>query len=256
MTKKEFIIAIGGEKYAEAVLSYPVKLCELDLFYSSYDSFVSLGKSKDDPGLYFLSSFIQLAYEALSDKVPLDIQLDTFSDITTWERWYQRHTGKIGLDRINWLRNHIEGKLFRLGELQFERIDNIPNWASNLKFPILFVHIPEGAVLRKTEESIQKALGFFSFDECTFITHSWLLSPEIEGMLSPESSIRYFASLFTLLGTDDDRQAEERLFGEISDDIDKYVAKTSLAGKAKELLLSGKRIRSGYGYLERNRIKQ
>ena len=255
MDLEDFIIAIGGRHVLHQVMDYHLKKEDLALF-QSFESFVDAGRAKNDPGLFFLSAYIILAYNALSDEVPLSVQIATFADIMTWERWYEKHTGKVGLDRINWLRKHIEGRIFRLGELQFEIDDNIPSWASNICLPVYSVHIPEGAMLRKAEDSFQRALDFFGVEKASFITHSWLLSPEISSMLGDNSAIRYFSSLFEILGYDDDRQAEERLFGTVLDDASAFIPSSSLSSKAKELLLSGGRIRSGYGYLERKIIRQ
>ena len=69
-------------------------------------------------------------------------------------------------------------------------------------------------------------------------------------MLDERSRIKHFASLFTLIGTEDDRQAEERIFGFVSDDYPAYPESSSLAVKAKKYLESGERIFSGYGYRE------
>ncbi len=256
MDFESFIREIGGEGILDPVLSYHIDEKELSLFFSDFDSFERKGREKDDPGLFFLSAYIKLAYSVLDDSIPLSIQIDTFADIMTWERWYERHTGRIGLDRINWLRHHIEKKLFRLGALQFEVPDDLPPWASCLPSPVYILHIPEGADLSGAEDSMELALEFFSADSATFITHSWLLSGELSALLPEVSRIRDFASLFTVLGYDDDRQAEERIFGFISPDPSSYPAGTSLMRNAKLYLENGGRIRSGFGYLQRSRVRQ
>ena len=218
-----------------------------------------LGMKSNEPEIFFLSSVLQLAFSTYAKyqemAIPDNVFFSTFSDIRIWADWYRRHTGKRGLDRIHWFRGHISLRLFRLGELQFE-VPSLPLpaiWSGvKLDKPVYHVHIPEGADLDGTESSFSYALRFFHSESAYFLTHSWLLSPEISSMLGPEARIRRFSSLFTLLGKEDDRQAEERIFGFVSDDVSSYPISTSLSEKAKEFLEKGGRISSGYGYCLRS----
>ncbi len=246
----KFIDEIGGEEYREAVLSCPVEEKLLDLFYCDFTAFEKAGREKDDSALFFLSAYTRLAYNAMSEGlrrgIPESVLIATFADITTWEKWYRRKRDKAGLDRIGWLRNHLSFRIFRLGELQFE----ITNQTWN-GFELYMVHVPEGAVLDKAEDSFSASLSFFRKDEAAFAIESWLLSPEINSFLPQSSSIRRFSSLFTLCRTEESRQAEERIFGFIAEDPAQYVASTSLAEKVKSYLLAGGRIENGYGVLVR-----
>lgn len=47
------------------------------------------------------------------------ITLDTFSDLELWMRHYRSKYGIWGMEEQNWLANHFNGKIFRLGRLQF-----------------------------------------------------------------------------------------------------------------------------------------
>ena len=257
MTRAEFLRCIDCLEYEEAYDAFPLTEGVRNAFFLDFPSFAKLGESSDDPGLFYLSSYLQLAYEChkkYSERgISDDIYFATFSDISVWASWYQRHTGKVGLDRINWLRHHVNLEIFRLGELQAEPaikpLDDI--WKSiDTSLPLFFIHIPEGVDLSKAEDSFQRILSFFHCSKAVFLIHSWLLSPEVADMLNEKSRIRNFASLFTLLGTEDDRQAEERIFGFISDNPFSYPESSSLAVKAKKYLESGGRILSGYGYRE------
>lgn len=53
--------------------------------------------------------------------IPEDVRLATCSDAVVWRRYYHRSRGVPGLtDRIvGWLQNHVNGRLYRLGRLQF-----------------------------------------------------------------------------------------------------------------------------------------
>ena len=250
MELAEFIDIIGGETYKDDVLSYPVEAEYLELFYKDFPSFEAEGKKQENSGLFFLSSYARLACASIDESrrrgIPDSIMFGTFFDITIWERWYERQNGMAGLDRINWIRNHILFRLFRLGDLQFEI-----SGEKRCALPVFHVHVPEGARLDGAEDSFARALSFFKEEKAFFTIESWLLSPQINRMLSASSSIRKFSSLFTLDKTEESRQAEERVFGFIASDPSSYPVSSSLSKKVKEHLLSGGKIENGYGFLVR-----
>lgn len=53
--------------------------------------------------------------------IPMQILCDTLADIALNMREYEQFSGNFGIGgtRFGWLRNHLEGRLFRLGRLQF-----------------------------------------------------------------------------------------------------------------------------------------
>ena len=124
MTRAEFLRCIDCLEYEDAYDAFPLTEGVRNAFFLDFPSFAKLGESSDNPGLFYLSSYLQLAYEChkkYSERgISDDIYFATFSDISVWASWYQRHTGKVGLDRINWLRHHVNLEIFRLGELQAE----------------------------------------------------------------------------------------------------------------------------------------
>ena len=80
--------------------------------------------------------------------------------------------------------------------------------------------------------------------------HSWLLAPELDDILPPGSNILYFKSLYDVYEEDFSfRQAEERVFGEIRDDIASYPERTGLQRSLKRYLLSGHRVSMGLGFV-------
>ena len=259
MDFSSFLEAIGIDEI-EKVEAYPLSDEDLPLFFSDFDAFVKRGEGVADSGLFFLASYCRNAWGAHDEYMRRGIDdsvfIATFSDIALWAGEYRRRTGRLGLDRIFWLWRHIKLRLFRLGELQFELLpdeaegiwkDTLSTWNG----PVLNVHIPKGTDLDGAEESFDYALSFFGYEHCRFLIHSWLISPEIWEMLGPSSRIRRFASLFRLVGTTDDRQAEERLFGAVLEDPSLYVPSSSLSASAASFLRSGGSISSGYGYLDR-----
>jgi len=52
--------------------------------------------------------------------IPADVLIDTVQDIPLWMETHRVRHGRPGLSELNWLTRHLNGKLFRLGRLQFE----------------------------------------------------------------------------------------------------------------------------------------
>jgi hypothetical protein len=118
---------------------------------------------------------------------------------------------------------------------------------------VLNVHIPAGEPLDIAEVrvSMDYAPEFFKMyfqKMCTlFICHSWLLSPQLKELLQEDSRILQFQNLFSVYEVDQERQAEERVFGYIAENPDAYPERTSLQKKMKAALLAGKRFGMGRG---------
>ena len=123
MDVSEFLEGIGCTEYRDVFDSFDADE-EKRLFFSDFSRFVENGRKKADPEFYFLSIFLHLRFDCheiyKERSIPDSIYFATFHDISIWARWYHNHTGKVGVDRINWLRNHVNMRLFRLGELEFE----------------------------------------------------------------------------------------------------------------------------------------
>ncbi len=56
-------------------------------------------------------------------RIPLSVLRDTLSDFGIWYRYYREQLGQAGINAgtLSWLRFHLQGRLFRLGRLQFMR---------------------------------------------------------------------------------------------------------------------------------------
>ncbi|KMT22093.1 acyltransferase domain-containing protein [Clostridium cylindrosporum] len=55
--------------------------------------------------------------------IPDSILYDTLSDIRIWAENHNVKTGNLGLSELHWLRHHLNGELFKIGRLQFHKID-------------------------------------------------------------------------------------------------------------------------------------
>ena len=216
-------------------------------------------------GLPQLARALQLAlgtkekYTALG--IPEEVFYDSFQDIAIWTRTYYERTGNQGLGEWSWIQMSLDLKVFRLGRLQFE-----PNSlekeirVGERVYPkgtsVLHVHIPAEAPLDRNavENSLGRAIPFFrqyfgkTYD--LLHCHSWLLSPALKEFLPGNSRILQFQSLFQVYTTEDERQAEERVFGVICDDLTAYPEDTSLQRLMKAYLRAGNKVGVGLGVMQ------
>lgn len=130
----------------------------------------------------------------------------TLSDLVIWTNTWSNLKGELYLGELDWLKRHLEMRLFRLERLQFcmEQAEcDIPCRGVKAGDNILEIHIPEGEPLSKEAcvQSIEAAKKFFKeyfpeFDYKCFTCHSWLLDASLEKFLKPESNILQFGRMF------------------------------------------------------------
>lgn len=195
-------------------------------------------------------------YDALG--IPEQVFWDGMKDITIWAEDYYDKCGVPGFVEWGWVAATLSLKVFRLGRLQFEamQLENaiVCNGHTYPKgTAVLNVHIPAGQPLdiADVHASMDYAPEFFKeyFNKTSilFICHSWLLSPQLKELLPENSRIIRFQNLFSVYEVDQERQAEERVFGRIEENPETYPEKTSLQKKMKASLLAGKSFGMGQG---------
>lgn len=261
MEMKNFIDKIGLSKASsELVMDFEmpeeIYLQWESLFDTDLRAFMEKGKETDDfeqMALYLYVRFAIDAYEWYQEEnISDEVYFLTMRDIAIWADAYEKNNGRPGLRELGWISNSIKGKLFRLGRLQFEpKVLTEEIKVSERSYPkgmkVLNVHIPEDGKL-STEacgEAFDKAEEFFASGRCgleagghyTYICESWLLSPMLKKFLDEDSNIIAFQNRFEVYDVVYDfRQAEERVFGEILEDIEKYPENTRLQKRLKEWL--------------------
>lgn len=161
-------------------------------------------------------------------------------------------TGKWCFDRQWWTIRQAGCHLFRVGELEYETIPSNGGW-------IVSIHIPSDARFspEDVDRSLSAAEGFFAahFPEMEILEYrcsSWLLDPQLRTMLRAGSHILSFQDRFTIqnVGTpgDDFLLWVYRTF---SPDIQALPENTSLQRNLKRHLLSGGKVYSVTGILNR-----
>lgn len=218
--------------------------------------------SEENPELLVLKLYLRRVPEAMAyyEKmgIPMELFWHNMHDFYLWSEDYRQKTGKAGVSEWYWLSTAITPEVFRLGRLQYQifRLHTDAPLKGQIipaGTEVLTVHIPAGEPLdpQAVLESMKRAPEFFKtyFGKEFTIYHceSWLLSPVLRELLSPESAILKFQDLYQVYTTDPFRQAEERVFGFITDDPALYPENTSLQKKMKQYLLSGKPVPEGIG---------
>lgn len=220
--------------------------------------------AKSDPnGLSVLSLYLHWAVEAKRcyDRIgiPEKYFWDSMKDLTIWCEDYLAKHGTPGFKEWEWVGRSLRLEVIRIGRLQFEPIRLSQNVTLEGKTftagtPALDVHIPAGEPL--TPEAALDSMGrapeffntYFGKSFPLLHCHSWLLSPALRELLPEHSRIIQFQNLFTIFRTDnEERQAEDRVFGFLSDDPHNYPENTSLQKAVKRYMLDGKEVMMGAG---------
>ena len=81
-------------------------------------------KTKDDYNnmdwlVYILNKIPKAVRIADENDISESILLDTLADIAVWVKNFNKRTGEWGLAEYRWLENHVNGRLFKVGRLQF-----------------------------------------------------------------------------------------------------------------------------------------
>lgn len=201
-----------------------------------------------------------------------EIFQSTFSDIKIW----CENCGNRGLENINWIKNHINFELFRLGRLQFQLLSCSNPMLDYSKLPfkrgenVVYIHIPQGEKLDFDEcvKSIEAADVFFKtyfpdFHYNYYFCESWLIFENNRNFMAENSNIVKFMNLFDIhYSVNAEAQAFERIFNKDvnfnswiyklnknkrKSDINSLSESTSLQKSAKCYLQGGSKLGIGIG---------
>lgn len=179
----------------------------------SEDVDISTYDLKEKDGRRNLFSFLYMC-EKLSEKykekgIDRQILVNTVRDIVLWTKAWSDVEGEMYLGELEWLSNHFNMKLFRLGSLEY-MLKKFPDGLSEFGITkdeyLLDVHIPNDAKFSPAdcEESFKMAKEFFAkhYPEIKlrfFTCESWLLDRELEKLLPETSNILGFGRRFAVV---------------------------------------------------------
>lgn len=219
--------------------------------------------------LFRLAAVIEFAVVTKEKYKELNIDekifLDTMDDVRIW---CENNLNK-GLKNYNWIKNHLNCQLFKLGRLQFQMFkcknptllyNRLPfNYGDNL----IYVHIPQGEKLIYADciSSLKQAISFFSeyfpeFEYRYLFCESWLLFEDNWIFMNPSSNILQFSSIFEIAySVKEDSQAIERIFGKRRLNKKNYPEDTSLQKNAKAFMLNGGKLGIGIGVIDKETLQ-
>ena len=212
----------------------------------------SLGQ--DPGGFKMLCCMLRCALEAretyrslgLSDA----IYYDTMGCFSRFVREHRESYGSYGFDRDFWTVRQVSCKLFRIGQLEYELVTREGR-------PCISLHIPTDVtlrlpLLRQSWEQAREILFrlFPEYENAPFYCHSWLLSPDLEALLPPESNILAFQRSFTVTAMDKPCTGViQWVFKNPKLPPADYPENTSLQQKLKAFLRAGNLFRDARGIL-------
>lgn len=157
---------------------------------------------EDDGGFKRLCCMLRCAQKAKADYDHLGISetiyTDTMGAFSRFVREHQESYGRYGFDRGSWTPRQVSGRLFRIGQLEYEltTLDGEP---------AVSLHIPTDVDLRPEilRPSVQEGLKelyrlFPGYEGKQVFCHSWLLSPLLKDFLPETSNILRFQELFDI----------------------------------------------------------
>lgn len=193
----------------------------------------------DPDGFGELAGQLQCALKTRENyRFSQEIFVDTMKCFTRFVMEHMESYGRYGFDRGFWTVRQLSGILFRIGELEYELLEGE-----------IHLHIPSDAVLeparlRASWEAARAMLG-----EGNMVCHSWLLSPDLVGLLDDDSKILAFQRNFTIHSPAPDDSFRQWVFKDPNLPDEALPEATTLQRRLKAFLLAGNTFRDARGRL-------
>lgn len=175
---------------------------------------------------------------------------DTMKFIDRFLKWHYEYHGEYKFTQGLWFPRQISCIEFRIGALEYEFVEG--------ETREIAVHIPSDAkfdreaVLESLKEFIVFRNTYFpEWKGVPFTCETWMLAPAMEELLNETSNVLAFKHLFELERLDTEATwFMGFIYPGHSGEYDTLPEKTSLQKKAKEMLLSGKKIGTAKGHIK------
>lgn len=207
----------------------------------------------DQKGFKMLTCMLHCALECweayqktgLSD----EIFIDTMACFTRFTNEHFISYGCYGFDRAFWTVRQVSGKLFRIGQLEYELLTEDGK-------NVVSLHIPSDAdlrlpLLRQSYDAAKVLIDqrFPDFAGVPYVCGSWLLSPNLKDLLPAHSRILAFQRSFDVQKTYSGEEFKEWVYKRTDIPNADLPENTSLQRNLKAFLLSGGTFLSGEGPL-------
>ena len=208
---------------------------------------------EDPHGFQMLTCMLLAALECRADYetwgLSHEIYVETMACFSRFVNEHMTSFGCWGFDRGFWTVRQVSGKIFRIGQLEYEMTVEQGQ-------KVISIHIPSDASLalpglRKSWEEAKVLLNRIAPEYAggPWICGSWLLSPNLKDFLPEDSRILGFQRNFTIMQQWQDEDFKEWLYGRVDISNEDLPEKTLLQRKVKQFLLGGGAFLSAGGVL-------
>ena len=189
--------------------------------------------------------------------IPQEIWLDTMKCFTRFVTEHHRSLGYDGFDRGFWTTRQIGARLFRIGQLEYELVEENGRRAIGLHIPS-DTHMDMALLDASVEEARAFLRTYFpDWAELPMECETWLLSPALVPMLPPDSNILRFQKAFDITSVDlEPMDVLEWVFRlteaqQETTPLESLPEDTTLQKNLKAFLLSGGKVGTAAGRLTR-----
>lgn len=176
---------------------------------------------------------------------------ETMKCFSRFVREHRVSYGFYGFDRDFWTGRQLSLQLFRIGELEYEKVED------EKEGRYISIHIPSDADMKEENlrKSLQEAEKFFQkyypgWSHIPYKCCSWLLSPALKELLGKGSRILAFQDMFQIEEVYKDSDAYmEWVFKRKNIPLKELPEDTSLQRSMKAYLISGGWVGEGMGRL-------
>lgn len=238
----------------------PFALRVMDAAFRDLPDYCGRDSSQGGDGAEELAGHLLLALQNREEGpwkgIPEKIWQDTMGCFTRFVQEHHRSLGHYGFDRAFWTTRQAEGRLFRIGQLEYELRQDTG---------VIDLHIPSDARMDMAalDGSVTQARAFLreyfpEWAEASMECESWLLSPALQKLLPEGSNILRFQKAFEVTETDPapmdvlewvycltEAQQKQTPLEALPED-------TTLQRNMKTYLLSGGKVGTARGRLKRN----
>ncbi len=192
--------------------------------------------------------------EAYLEKgIPDEVYRATMACFTRFVREHKVSYGVYGFDRAFWTPRQLSMQLFRIGELEYELLEEDGKRMISIHIPSDARMTPQGCrtSYEQVKEFIKKFYPEWSGEE--YGCNSWLLAPGLKNILPEESNIIRFQNAFELVKTDEnDKGFLEWVYKRMDIPYEELPEETSLQRNMKQYLLCGGKIGEADGILKKD----
>ena len=204
----------------------------------------------------FFACVSEFCADAVKRGVDKEILSTTLKAVDMYISTSEKRLGIPGTSIYHgWLTRYAMGRIFRIGQFQFE----VCNYDGN---DLISVHIPRGTVLDVRENLInfREALDFFKkyyseYDFKAFWCSSWLINPHLEKIMGRATNITRFGDMFIRYKETQEEGVYSNVYGMSKpDNLDELPEETSLQRNIKNHLKDGNSFKDYRGYTDIERF--